>query len=105
MAQSCSQFDNVANVSNVPNDSGSEIDEIESTIQAISSQNNVDSRFILAIIMQESNGCVRAPTTFGSVPNPGLMQSHDGPGTCNSGGTVLNPCPQNEITQMVTDGS
>ena len=98
MTQSCSQYE-------VPNDAQSEIDEIESAVQAISSQTGVDNRFILAIIMQESNGCVRAPTT-GTIPNPGLMQSHDGQGTCNSDvtGVVSNPCPQSEVTQMVSDG-
>jgi len=54
--------------------------------------------------MQESKGCVRAPTTNYGVTNPGLMQSHDGTGSCNNGG-VQDPCPQSEITQMITDGT
>lgn len=54
--------------------------------------------------MQESNGCVRAPTTNYGVSNPGLMQDHDGSGTCNSGGSVQNPCPSDQITQMIKDG-
>ena len=99
MAQSCSQF-------NVANDNSSEISGIYSAVQVISSETGVDNRFILAIIMQESGGCVRVPTTNFGVRNPGLMQSHDGQGTCNSDvtGAVSNPCPQNEVTQMVSDG-
>ncbi|KAN0075084.1 hypothetical protein V8E54_007695 [Elaphomyces granulatus] len=97
MMQSCSQW-------NVPNDSQSEISEIYSAIQNISSQTGVDNRFIVAIMMQESNGCVRAPTTNNGVRNPGLMQSHNGQGTCYDG-SVLDPCPQSEITLMINDGS
>ena len=100
MVQSCSQF-------NVSNDNQSEISEIYSAVQVISSQTGVNNRFILAIIMQESGGCVRVPTTDFGVRNPGIMQSHNGQGTCNSdiSGTVSNPCPQSEVTQMVNDGS
>ena len=50
----------------------------------------VDHRFILAVIMQESGGCVRAPTTNYGVRNPGLMQDHNGSGTCNENGNVQN---------------
>jgi hypothetical protein len=52
----------------------------------------------------EDAGCVRAPTTNYGVRNPGLMQSHDGTGTCNDAGTVQNPCPANTIVQMIRDG-
>ena len=99
MLQSCSQF-------GVANDVQSETSEIYTAVQALASQTGVDNRFILAIIMQESGGCVRVPTTNYGVRNPGLMQSHDGQGTCNSDITeeVSNPCPQSEVTQMVSDG-
>lgn len=78
-----------------------EIDGINSAIQQLSGQTGVDNRFILAIIMQESKGCVRAPTTNNGVINPGLMQSHNGSGSCAG----VSPCPQNQIVQMVTDGT
>ena len=57
--------------------------------------------------MQESGGCVRAPTSNYGVRNPGLMQDHNGDATCNSDltGQVQNPCPQDVITQMVRDGT
>jgi len=57
--------------------------------------------------MQESGGCVRAPTTNYGVRNLGLMQDHDGGGTCNSDvtGQVQNPCPSSEIQQMISDGT
>jgi hypothetical protein len=103
MTQSCSQFN-----ATIPNDLQSETSEIYNAIQNVSSEKGVDGRFILAIIMQASGGCVRAPTTVnadGQLQNPGIMQSHNGPGTCNSNGVVLNPCPQDQVTQMVTDGS
>jgi len=56
------------------------------------------------VILQESGGCVRVPTTGGAFPNPGLMQSHDGPNSCNNNNGVINPCSQATITGMVTDG-
>lgn len=55
--------------------------------------------------MQESNGCVRAPTTVYSIANPGLMQSHEGSGSCNSGSSVQNPCPKSQMVQMISDGT
>ncbi|KAN0070330.1 hypothetical protein V8E54_011911 [Elaphomyces granulatus] len=93
---SCMQFD-------VSNPSGQEANHIHDHVLQLSQQAGVDPRFSLAIIMEESGGCVRAPTTAGAVKNPGLMQSHNGDGTCNSG-SVLNPCPEQEIIQMITDG-
>lgn len=82
-------------------DSTTEIGYIQSAIESVSSASGVDERFILAIVMQESEGCVRVPTTDNGVVNPGLMQSHDGTGSC--AGT--DPCPEAEITQMIEDGT
>lgn len=81
--------------------SAQEIADINTAIQQVSGTTGVDNRFILAIIMQESKGCVRAPTTNNGVVNPGLMQSHNGAGTCAG----VNPCPYESILQMVTDGT
>ena len=64
----------------------------------------MDHRFILAVIIQESGGCVRAPTTNYGVRNPGLMQDHNGAATCNENG-VQNPCPTGVITSMIRDGT
>ncbi|CAD0050230.1 unnamed protein product [Aureobasidium pullulans] len=77
------------------NDSDDEIAAIKAAIKKVSASSGVDARFILAIVMQESNGCVRVVTTSWSVQNPGLMQDHAGTGTCNSGG----------IEQMIVDGT
>jgi hypothetical protein len=78
---------------------------IKLAIEQVAAETGVDHRFILAVILQESAGCVRVPTTGGANPNPGLMQSHAGSNTCNNGnGLITNPCPQATITGMVTDG-
>ncbi|KAJ5665708.1 uncharacterized protein N7477_008156 [Penicillium maclennaniae] len=95
--ESCAQFD-------VDNNTDEETDNIKSAIASIAESSGLDSRFILAIVMQESNGCVRVKTTNYGVNNPGLMQSHDGTGTCNDG-TPTTPCPQSEIHQMILDGA
>ncbi|TEY40352.1 hypothetical protein BOTCAL_0436g00020 [Botryotinia calthae] len=95
---SCTQF-------GVDNNSDDEISDLKSAISEVAETTGIDSRFILAIVMQESNGCVRAPTTVYSISNPGLMQSHEGSGSCNSGSFVQNPCPKSEIVQMITDGT
>lgn len=78
-----------------------EIADINSAIQQVSGQTGVDARFILAVVMQESKGCVRAPTTDNGVINPGLMQSHNGSGKCAG----VNPCPYSMIVQMIVDGT
>lgn len=98
MSQSCSAW-------NVPNNSDDENNAIKDAINQVSAASGVDPRFILAIIMQESNGCVRVITTVWSFANPGLMQTNQGKGSCNEGGNVQTPCPSSEILQMVQDGT
>jgi len=97
LAQSCAQ-------SNTANNSPQEITEIKAAIQPIAKSTSIDERFILAIMLQESAGCTRVPTTNYGVSNPGLFQSHDGTGSCNKDGQIQTPCPQAEIVQMVRDG-
>ncbi|CEJ81500.1 hypothetical protein VHEMI01622 [[Torrubiella] hemipterigena] len=81
--------------------SATEINNINSAIKQVAGETGVDSRFILAIVMQESKGCVRVPTTNNGVRNPGLMQSHNGSGSCAG----KNPCPKADILQMIRDGT
>ncbi|KAL9615768.1 MAG: hypothetical protein Q9204_008670 [Flavoplaca sp. TL-2023a] len=82
-----------------------EILSIHRAILTISTATNTDARFILAIILQESNGCVRVPTSFYSLRNPGLMQSHNGPATCNEDATPIYPCPYATIEEMIREGT
>ncbi|KAH8706017.1 hypothetical protein BGW36DRAFT_285615 [Talaromyces proteolyticus] len=89
----------------VPDDSDDEIQELQDAINQVAQETFVDHRFILAVVLQESNGCVRVHTTGNGVTNPGLMQSHAGSGTCNDNGSVQNPCPDSEIVQMIEDGT
>ena len=56
-------------------------------------------------MMQESKGCVRAPTTRWSHDNPGLMQSAQGKGTCNPDGNPISPCSKDTIRLMIHDGT
>ena len=88
----------------VPNDSGPEVGAIWDAIQQVSKETFVDHRFILAVIMQESSGCVRAPTSNYGVRNPGLMQDHNGQFSCNENG-VRNPCPKDSIFGMIREGT
>ncbi|KAJ5238582.1 hypothetical protein N7468_003201 [Penicillium chermesinum] len=88
----------------VPNNSDDENTSIKNAINQVAQDTGVDARFILSIVMQESNGCVRVHTTDNGVINPGLMQSHDGTGSCNKDGNVQTPCPDSEILQMIKDG-
>nr|POE48892.1 hypothetical protein CFP56_38989 [Quercus suber] len=110
-AASCSQY-------GVPNNSDDEIQSIFNAIEQVAQSSGVDHRFILAIILNESTGCVRVPTTSvavsgGTIYNPGLMQDHDGHFTCNTatndeynqGLGVVSPCPQESITGMIMDGT
>lgn len=93
MQKSCTQYGQ-------PNDSPDEITDIKNGVTAIASTTGVDERFIFAVIMQESTGCVRAATTNNTPPNPGLMQSHGGI-SCFG----ITPCPTNQIKQMIQDGA
>ncbi|KAL8847866.1 MAG: hypothetical protein Q9221_007117 [Calogaya cf. arnoldii] len=89
----------------VPPNTLPEILSIHTAILAISAATNTDPRFILAIILQESNGCVRVPTSFYSLRNPGLMQSHNGPATCNEDASPIYPCPYSLIEEMIREGT
>ncbi|KAL1617668.1 hypothetical protein SLS54_007672 [Diplodia seriata] len=87
-----------------PDNSAAEMQGIYDAIQQIATETKVDHRFILAVVVQESKGCVRVPTTPNADPNirnPGLMQCHSGDGTCAN----TNPCPNSIITQMVREGT
>jgi len=97
MFTSCSQW-------SVPNNSPDEIGALWDAITQASDLTGVDARFILAVVMQESGGCVRAPTSNYGVVNPGLMQTHAGAGSCNSGSVVQTPCPADTIAQMISEG-
>ncbi|KAM0804669.1 hypothetical protein BDR22DRAFT_878779 [Usnea florida] len=98
MERSCHQF-------NVDLNTDQEIADMYDAIQFVAEATYVDHRFILAIIMQESGGCVRAPTSNYGVPNPGLMQDHNGTATCNDGNTTQKPCPGETIMQMIQEGA
>ncbi|KAA6411965.1 MAG: hypothetical protein FRX48_04115 [Lasallia pustulata] len=98
MFSSCSQFNQAEN-------SGSEVDAIYDAIESVATATQVDHRFILAVIMQESGGCVRVPTTNWGVRNPGLLQDHNGAGSCNDNGQVQTPCPAIVVHQMVSEGT
>jgi hypothetical protein len=79
-------------------DSDAEIGFIKSAIERVATESRVDVRVILCIIVQESGGNVRIPTTNNGVRNPGLMQSHNG--------VEFNPAnPAGSILQMVRDGT
>ena len=82
------------------NDSPDEISDITLAVNSVASSTGVDARFIFAVIMQESSGCVRVKTTANAVQNSGLMQSFGGT-SCFG----INPCPTDKITQMVQDGA
>ncbi|KAI4283148.1 MAG: hypothetical protein L6R38_002371 [Xanthoria sp. 2 TBL-2021] len=80
------------------NDSDQEIGWIKEAIETVSRSSRVDVRAILCIIVQESGGNPRIPTTNNGVRNPGLMQSHNG--------SEFNPArPKESILQMVRDGT
>lgn len=92
-------------VENVLPNSPEETDQVRDAILSVANQTYLDPRFILAVTMQESNGCVRVNTTMNANPNPGLLQSFNGKGTCNRNGTLDTPCPQPVIKQMIEEGT
>ena len=81
-------------------DSEQEIADIRTAINQIAGETGIDERFILSVVMQESKGCVRAPTTDNGVRNPGLMQSHNGETSCAND----SRCPYQKIEAMIREG-
>ncbi|KIW53742.1 hypothetical protein PV05_06156 [Exophiala xenobiotica] len=92
-------------VGNVVGNSPNETDQLHDSIIKVGNNTEMDPRFILAVVMQESNGCVRSISTAGDVTNPGLMQSYEGKGSCDMGGLQVSPCPDSIIRQMIADGT
>ncbi|KAG6008253.1 hypothetical protein E4U21_004715 [Claviceps maximensis] len=80
----------------------SEINAIYDGIQRASGASGVDHRFVLAILMQESYGCVRSPSTNYGIRRAGMMQSYDGDFSCNEG-IVQYPCPEHFIWKMIDE--
>ena len=94
--------------SGVPANSDSENDQLKAAIQKAATGAKLDPRFVLAVVMQESKGCVRVPSTKYSVLNPGILQDHEGKNTCNP---AISPksdpkkeCTQSDIEGMINDG-
>lgn len=85
-----------------PDDNQTQVHQINLAIQQVAQESLVDHRFILAVVVQESLGCVYVGTTTspgaGSHPNPGLMQSHNG-----TTYDVKNSAAS--IVQMIRDGT
>ena len=98
MSSSCANFGQAIN-------SPDETKAIHDAVISIAASSAVDARFIFATVMQESSGCVRIKTTTNAVPNPGLMQSHNGPNSCNINGVGTIPCPNTTIIGMIADGT
>jgi hypothetical protein len=92
----------------VEQNSAQENADMKSAIESVAASSGVDARYIFAIVLQESNGCVRVHATSNPFLNPGLMQTAGGAGKCNTGlnhpENVLNPCPSNMINAMIRDG-
>jgi hypothetical protein len=83
-----------------------EIEDIKAAIQEVGKESGIDERYILAVVLQESNGCVRVKTTFSpgdNIPNPGLMQCHNGKFNCNDVGD--GDCTTEQIKGMVKEGT
>ena len=71
MKGSCAQWGAV-------DDSDEEISNMRDAIQSVANDTDIDERFILAIVMQESTGCVRVINTQQTDHHTGLMQSRNG---------------------------
>lgn len=91
---------------NVTNNTTSETSTLKQAIQSVSNETRVNPSFIFAMVLQESNGCVRVPTTtsYEGIRNPGLLQSYNGVATCNINGTTTSPCPDGTIRAMIMEG-
>ncbi|KAH7054400.1 putative muramidase [Macrophomina phaseolina] len=85
-----------------------ETQDLYDAILQVSGETNFDERMILAVVMQESSGCMRVEPTYsqGGVFNPGLMQDHNGTAMCHDIDDHLTfPCPKPTIVQMIREGT
>ncbi|KAK3385114.1 hypothetical protein B0H63DRAFT_179465 [Podospora didyma] len=96
-------------VGNVKPNSKDENAILKAEIAKVAAAAAIDPRFVLATVMQESNGCLRVKGTPSGEPgvfNPGVMQTFKGTGTCNvNNAKELEPCPEAQIQQMIVDGA
>ncbi|KAI4955121.1 hypothetical protein J4E91_000977 [Alternaria rosae] len=87
------------------NNSDAETQAIKDSIESESEASGVPKELILAVMMQESKGCVRAPTTQSDAHNPGLMQGA-GTASCHPlTQNAISPCPANVIHDMIHEGT
>ena len=89
------------------NNDATETQAIKQAIIAEAQASGIPEEFILAIMMQESKGCVRVQTTRWDADNPGLLQSA-GKASCNpalDGSAPITPCPAATIRAMIHDGT
>ncbi|KAF2271497.1 uncharacterized protein EI97DRAFT_428155 [Westerdykella ornata] len=99
MKTSCSQF-------GAENPVQSELDDMKAAIIQAAKDSGLDARYLLVVMMQESKGCPRAPTTNYGQNNPGLFQSFNGRGSCNPDNVNKQfPCPKATIDLMVREGA
>lgn len=90
----------------VPNNSPTEMQDLKDAINQVAHESRVDHRFILAMVLQESGGCVRAESLLhndGST-NSGMLQALSGGYTCNEKGHLKNPCGKEWIVGQIRDG-
>lgn len=95
MKTSCKQSFGVAD------NTEEELSAIKSGLESAAQQSGVDKRFLLSVMIQESKGCVRAPTTNYGQNNPGLMQSFNGEASCAGSSS----CSNDEIEKMILEGA
>lgn len=90
----------------VPANTGRETHALGAAIRSVAAETGVHPSFILVMVLQESAGCVRVPTTssWQGIRNPGLMQSFRGMASCNVNGRMMLPCPANTIKAMIKEG-
>ncbi|CAO2652830.1 Nn.00g022410.m01.CDS01 [Neocucurbitaria sp. VM-36] len=81
-----------------------ETQAIKDSIEGESETSGIPKELILAVMMQESMGCVRVHTSHHGSDNPGLLQSA-GKASCNPDGKPISPCPANEIRTMIHEGT
>ncbi|CAG5149603.1 uncharacterized protein ALTATR162_LOCUS2405 [Alternaria atra] len=87
------------------NNSDAGTQAIRDSIKTESETSGVPTELILAVMMQESKGCVRAPTSQSDAHNPGLMQGA-GTASCHSlAQGPVSPCPTSKIRDMIHEGT
>ncbi len=94
---------NFCNQFNVAVNSDIKVNDLYNTIQSAVIIIHINYRFILTVVMQESDDYVHVSTFNFNICNSDLMQDYDDIKMCNDADVVQNSCSISEINHIISE--